>query len=51
MQKLRQDLVGVVYVDGQAYGAGDTLPDGAVVSEKLLEKAAAPSRRRARQED
>lgn len=42
MSKLRDDLVGVVYVDGEPYGAGDELPGGAVVSASLTAPEASP---------
>lgn len=52
MAKLRDDLVGVVYVGGRAYSAGDNLPTGAVVAASLIEPEApaapAPRKRRAR---
>ena len=50
MAKLRDDLVGVVYVEGRAFGAGDDLPDGADVAASLVEAepvtAPAPRKRR-----
>lgn len=45
VSKLRDDLVGVVFVDGRPFGAGAVVPDGAVVAESLLapvEMAPAP---------
>lgn len=55
MAKLRDDLVGVVYVEGRAFGAGDDLPDGAVVSDSLVEVeapvVAAPRRGRVKSKE
>ena len=54
MTKLRDDLDGVVYIDGNAYKAGDEVPNGATVSESLVASAPepAPSKRgRSRRED
>lgn len=51
MAKLRDDLVGVVYIDGKAYGAGEDLPDGVSVSSSLTAPEApaeAPARKRGR---
>ena len=39
--KIRSDLVGVVHVDGVVLAAGDTIPDGAVVGEHLIESEGA----------
>ena len=50
MAKLRDDLVGVVYVENRAYGAGEALPDSAAVADSLVEPEAPPApapRRRA----
>lgn len=54
MTKLRDDLDGVVYIDGNAYKAGDEVPDGATVAESLLaptHKPAPSKRGRPRRED
>lgn len=37
MVKLREDLVGVVYLNGQAYKAGDTVPEGVAVGGHVTE--------------
>lgn len=37
MVKLRDDLTGVVYLNGQQYGAGDEVPDGVRVGAHLTE--------------
>ncbi len=39
--KIRTDLEGVVHVGGLVLAAGDTIPDGAVVGDHLIEKEAA----------
>lgn len=43
MAKLRDDLVGVVYVENRAYGAGDALPAGVAVADSLVEPEAPPA--------
>lgn len=39
--KIRADLEGVVHVGNVVLAAGDTIPDGVVVGEHLIEKEAA----------
>lgn len=43
--KIRSDLEGVVFIDGVQYAAGDSLPDGVVISSSLLEPEAASTKR------
>lgn len=53
MTKLRDDLDGVVYIDGAAYKAGDEVPRGAIVAASLLApepQPAAPKRGRPRKD-
>lgn len=56
MAKIREDLTGVVYIDGAPFAAGDQIPQGAVVAESLLapeakKPAPEPKRRRSTKED
>lgn len=37
--KIRDDLEGVVHVDGKVLAAGDTIPDGVEVGDHLIEGA------------
>lgn len=37
MAQIRKDLIGAVYVDGQALYAGDTVPAGATVGDHVLD--------------
>lgn len=42
MAKIRDDLVGVVHVDGVVLQAGDTIPRGASVGGHLVDSKPAP---------
>lgn len=53
MTKLRDDLDGVVYIDGAAYKAGDEVPRGAAVAASLVApepQSTPPKRGRPRRE-
>lgn len=42
-KKIRDDLVGVVYVDGNVLQAGDEVPEGVELGDHLFDEAPAES--------
>ncbi|WGW12747.1 hypothetical protein LWF01_02950 [Saxibacter everestensis] len=51
MAKIREDLIGAVYVGNHVLYAGDEIPDEVTVGPHLVESAEPAKRRRSRKEE